>query len=127
MPFTDSDLARAMSTLLVDHGVMSAQQLDALLPAPTDLHVRQTLPPSQLHAFGAYWKALGEWLAARGGALPETRGIRVPGRAEGPPRTLLERSLYDDAFLQVTRTVGQPRFDPVKAVANHLRFIANRR
>ncbi|TRX74975.1 hypothetical protein [Pseudomonas mangiferae] len=127
MSFTDSGLAASMSTLLVENQVMSREQFASLLQEPSDLRVRLTLATRQLRAFDQYWQALGVWLELHGGDPRETRGTRVPGRADGQPQTLLERSLYDDAFLDVARTIGRPRFDPVRAVTNHLRFIANRR
>ncbi|MEW6737313.1 MAG: hypothetical protein AB1489_38885 [Acidobacteriota bacterium] len=124
MPFTDQQLAAAMSQELVNAGVMTAQERDALLEDPTENNVRDTLTANQLANFQAYWNALGQWMAANGGNIATTSGNNVPGRVGGNPVGLALKAVYNDAFRDVNAHIGTPGFLPVKAVSNQLRFIS---
>ena len=124
MPFTDAELADAMSDNLVAAEVMGAAERDRLLEDPTENTVRDGLTAVQLANFQAYWDLLRDWMAGQGGDIATTTGTNVPGRAGGNPAGIGAKAIYNDAFRDVNQYLGQAGFLPVKAISNQLRFIS---
>ncbi|SFQ79688.1 hypothetical protein [Hymenobacter arizonensis] len=124
MAFTDAQLAGAMKGFLVTSELMTQQQQDILLENSTESNVGETLSAQQLTNFGAYWQALGAWMAGQGGNIATTTGTNAPGRQGGNPAGLQLIPLYNDTFNDVNAHLNQSGWKPGKAVANQLRFVS---
>lgn len=124
MPFTDAELAGAMSDNLVAANVMTVAERDQLLEDPTENNVRDALTNVQLANFQVYWALLKAWMTARDGDIAITTGTNVPGRIGGNPTNIGTSAIYNDAFRDVNQHIETPGFLPVKAVSNQLRFVS---
>ncbi len=129
MPFSDQDLAKSMSTELVNSGLMTSSQLASFITGDsTENAVRETLTSQQLANFQTYWQSLGKWMSDNGGNIATTTAMNVDGRtlrgvSAIKPVGIGLVPLYNDAFYDTNTYIGKPNFSVVKAVSNQLRFI----
>ena len=123
MAFTDNELANQMLACLVDTKVMTGDNFNTFKDDSTEVKVAATLTKQQLDLFAEYWRIMTAWIKDKGGNIAALTGLLATGRTGGNPSGVGARSVYNDAFNEVTKYIGNDKFSAVKAISNQLRFI----
>lgn len=105
---SDSKIANKMKGELVNSGVITKEGLNYLLNnGTTENDVRSLDNHIDVSEFNNYWNSLMDKI----GGMPAS------------PSGLQKKSLYNDAFKDVSKHINSSDFKPIKAISNHLRFI----